>query len=456
MSAVAGLRSPASVRETGNEFRFRKGLDVSIAGAPRQEIEPGRRSSAAGLLGADFPGLRPKLLVEQGNRVRLGQPLFADRRDPRIVFTAPGSGRVTAIRLGERRTLSSLVISLEGDCEQVTFQAHPAISLARLPRETVIEALLKSGLWTALRTRPFGRVPLPDAAPRAIFVTAIDTNPLAVRPEIVVEEHAEHFEQGLKLIGRVAGCPVFLCTTPDLNFDDDGGRITRVSFAGPHPAGLPGTHIHFLSPAGIGHEVWYIGYQDIIAIGHLFTTGRLWSERVVALAGPAVRRPRLVRTGLGADLSELVDGELTDDAAQVLSGPVLAGRPAEGPLAYLGRFHLQVTALNPPMQRGTLHRWLPAGAFDRLVAPRYPAPGTGNGRPAAMLPLDRFERVMPLDVLPTPLLRALAAGDSERALDLGCLELEEDDLALCSFVCPSGLDYGALLRRTLAQLEKEL
>lgn len=451
----------AETRKTAHEtrIRLRKGLDIPIAGAPRQVIEPGRRPHSVALLGDDYVGLRSKILVQQGDRVRLGEPLLADRRDPRIVFTAPGSGTVAAINLGEKRTLLSVVISLTGDDNQVTFPAHRSAALDRLPRETVVETLLQSGLWTALRGRPFGRIPLPDSTPRAIFVTAIDTNPLAARPEVVIRDHHEDFVYGLTVISRIADCPVFLCTAPGDGFTaaTDIAGISQVAFAGPHPIGLPGTHIHCLSPAGLGHEVWYVNYQDVIATGRLFTTGRLWTERVISLAGPMVRQPRLVRTRLGADLSGLIAGEIHPGPVRVVSGSILSGRRVTPPVDYLGRYHIQVSVLGEPVPDTRPPQPFLSITHNRFFRRRpVPLSTALNGEPAAMFPLGSFERVMPLDILPTPLLRALAVGDTERALDLGCLELEEEDLALCTYVCPSKLDYGSLLRRTLMQIGKEL
>ncbi|MDP1702748.1 MAG: Na(+)-translocating NADH-quinone reductase subunit A [Aestuariivirga sp.] len=449
--------SRASAREL--QVHLRKGLNIAIAGSPRQIIEPAHAPTSVALVGDDYVGLRPKLLVQQGDRVRLGDPLLADRRDARIVFTAFGSGTVAAINLGERRSLRSVVLSLDGEDEGVTFPAHSPAALASLPPDTVIETLLRSGSWTALRSRPFGSIPLPDAVPQAIFVTAMDTNPLAARPEAVIADHRDDFAHGLTIVSRIAECPIFLCTAPGAGIaNNDTDRITQVAFAGPHPAGLPGTHIHILMPAGLGHESWHIGYQDVIAIGRLFTTGRLWTERVVALTGPPVRQPRIVRTRLGADVSELVAGELAAGPVRVVSGSVLSGRQAIPPVGYLGRYHLQVSVLGEPVSGARpLRPSFSMAGIGRLFRGRPVAMSTAlNGEPEAMLPLGSFERVMPLDILPTPLLRALALGDSERALDLGCLELEEEDLALCTFVCPSKLDYGALLRRTLTQIEKEL
>jgi Na+-transporting NADH:ubiquinone oxidoreductase subunit A len=456
---MAAARTDAHTPMREVQVRFRKGLDIPIAGNPRQEIEPGRPLRSVALVGDDYVGMRPKLLVQQGDRVRLGEPILADRRDPRIVFTAFGSGTVAAINLGEKRSLRSVVIALDGEGEQVTFPVHAPPALASLPRDVVLETLLRSGSWSALRSRPFGRVPLPDATPRAVFVTAVDTNPLAARPEVVIADYRDDFAHGLTVVSRLADCPIFLCTAPGADIaGNDAGRIARIVFAGPHPAGLPGTHIHFQSPAGIGHEAWYIGYQDVIAIGQLFTTGRLWTERVVALAGSAVHQPRLVRTRLGADLEEFVAGELAPGPARVVSGSALSGRRASPPVNYLGRYHVQVSVLSEAHASASAPLLSSLAAqLGRLLSRRRMAMSTAlNGEPAAMFPLGSFERVMPLDILPTPLLRALVVGDAERALDLGCLELEEEDLALCTYLCPSKLDYGALLRRTLTQIEKEL
>ncbi len=452
----ANCEIPTTARD--GPVQLRKGLDIALAGTPRQVIETGPAVSSVALVGDDYVGLRPKLLVEQGDRVRLGEPLFADRRDPRIVFTAFGSGTVAAVNLGEKRSLRSVVLSLDSDGGEVEFPAHGPSALAGLTRDVVIETLLRSGLWTALRSRPFGRVPSPDAIPRAIFVTAIETNPLAAAPEIVIADRREDFVHGLTVVSLMADCPVFLCTARGIDFGDiDARRITQVAFSGPHPAGLPGTHIHFLCPAGLGHEAWYIGYQDVIAIGRLFTMGRLWTERVVALAGSPVRRPRLLRTRLGADLSELTAGDLNPGPVRLVSGSVLSGRSAVSPVCYLGRYHVQISALDEPVLDAPPGPSFPAAAVDRLLRRRPTALTTAmNGEPTAIFPIGAFERVMPLDILPIPLLRALAVGDTERALSLGCLELEEEDLALCTFVCPSKLDYGALLRQTLMQIEKEL
>ncbi len=245
------------------------------------------------------------------------------------------------------------MIELEGD-EQVTFASYDAAKLAGLATEQVRENLQQSGLWTALRTRPYSKVPAIDATPRSIFVTAMDTNPLAADPAVIIAEYADDFSRGLTVLSRLA--KVFLCkaegvTLPGENLD----KVQTEVFSGPHPAGLPGTHIHYLDPVDATRTVWQIGYQDVIAIGKLFTTGQLWVERVVSLAGPVVKQPRLVRTRLGANLADLVQGELEEGSNRVISGSVLGGRTARGSCDFLGRYHNQVSCLVEDRERQMLH-----------------------------------------------------------------------------------------------------
>lgn len=434
---------------------IRKGLDLPIEGEPDPRIDDGPPIRTVALLGPDCPGVRTAPQVEPGDRVRLGQAVLADRRRPEIRVTAPGSGVVRAVNRGERRALESLVIELDGD-EEERFASHSAGEIERMERSRVVAQLLASGLWCALRARPYDSIPGPSGAPGSVFVTAIDTEPLAPRPEWTIALRAADFEAGLSAVARLTDGPVFLCKAPGAEIPaGDPDRITIAEFAGPHPAGLVGTHIHHLDPVGPDRSVWHVGYQDAIAIGALFTRGRLSVERVVALAGPAVRRPRLLRTRLGASTEELVRGELRDVECRVVSGSVLSGRRAAGHGAYLGRYHHQVCAVvEGEAPRG---RWLAPGRGGRAVGLlRRGAPWTTsrNGRPAALLPLGTFDRVVPLDLQPAPLLRALASGDTESALELGALELAEEDLALCAFLCPSKLDYGPLLRSTLDELER--
>ncbi|SDK22690.1 Na(+)-translocating NADH-quinone reductase subunit A [Microbulbifer yueqingensis] len=443
--------------------KIRRGLDLPISGAPEQVIHDGPALKTVAVLGPDYHGMKPTMAVAEGDSVKLGQLLFTDKKTEGVRYTAPAAGKVVAINRGARRALQSVVIEIEGD-EAEQFAAYGADQLKTLTAEQVRENLVESGMWTALRTRPFSKVPALDLEPAAVFINAMDTNPLAADPALIIAEHREAFSQGVEILSRLAE-KTFVCTAPDADIPvPDAPGVSREAFAGPHPAGLPGTHIHFLSPVRAGRTVVTIGYQDVIAVGKLFQTGRLFTDRVVALGGPQVKQPRLLRTRLGASLVELTAGELQDGDNRIVSGSVFGGRAAEGPLGYLGRYANQVSVLKEGHERPFLH-YLRAGnkrfsAFPIYLSrlfknKRFDFTTSTNGSERAMVPIGTYEKVMPLDILPTQLLRALIVGDTATAQQLGALELAEEDLALCTFVCPGKYEYGPILRDNLTRIEKE-
>ena len=446
-------------------IKIKKGLDIPISGQPKQSIDECLVNRVA-LLGRDYLGLRPSLQIEVGERVKRGQLLFTDKHKPGVSFTAPAGGTISSINRGERRALLSVVIDVDqSDEPQLVFDRYPASQLEQLPAQQVRQNLLSSGLWSSFRTRPFSKIPAADSSPAAIFVTAMDSNPLAANPEVVIKGYESNFCHGLTLLSKLTKGKVFLCKQAGSKIPLSGnGRIEVEEFSGPHPAGLVGTHIHFLLPVDKQRTVWSINYQDVIAIGHLFTTGELRTERVVALAGPQVRDPRLLRTRMGADISQLVAGELNAGELRIISGSPLHGDDASGAEAYLGRYHQQVSVLSEGRQQQLLGWAMPGtnkfsvlNLFLSRLLPNKPLPLTTStgGRPRAMVPIGAYEKVMPLDMLATPLLRALIVKDSDSAQQLGCLELDEEDLALCTFVCPGKYDYGPLLREMLSQIERE-
>ena len=441
---------------------IKRGLDIPIKGVPEQSVYEGCAIRTVAILGTDVFGLRPSMLVREGDRVRLGQAVFIDKRNPAVKFTAPGSGEIIAINRGARRSLQSVVIRLE-DNDAATFGSFTPAQLPALDEATARNILLESGLWTALRTRPYSHIPAPDMKPAAIFVTAMDTNPLAGNPAVIIAAAADAFENGLRVISRLADSPVYVSTAPDSGIAVPGDdQFRHAEFAGPHPAGLVGTHIHFLEPVSEQKSVWHIGYQHVIAIGRLFTNGRLSTEKTVAVGGPMARTPRLLRTHIGASLQELLDGEMEAGRLRIISGSVLNGHHASGPLAYLGRYHNQISVLGEGSDR-ELFAWARPGvrkySSERAFAGHlvngdgFAMTTTQNGSLRAMVSIGSFEKVVPLDVLPTPLLKALLVQDTDKARQLGCLELDEEDLALCSFVCNGKYDYGPYLRLNLDEIE---
>jgi len=422
---------------------LRRGLDVSVPGDPVQVIDEALQPTSVAVLSDDHRLYRPSVLVGVGTHVRQGQPLVEDRGAPGVVLTSPAAGVVSEIEWGERRTLRSVVIDVDDGDRHAPERAperrrDPEVS----ERDEVVRTLIDGGLWPALRTRPFHRIPPPATSPRSIFVTATDSEPLAPRPDVVIAAYAQDFVDGLTVLSSLTDGCVHLCKDAGRDIPSgEGARIRVVEFVGPHPAGLVGTHIHFLDPVVGGKSVWHVGYQDVIAIGRLFATGHPWVERVVALGGPSVKRPRLLRTRLGASIEDIVRNEMREGACRVISGSVLAGRQASGWGRHLGRFHRQICALPEPEPDAD-----PASTRREVTTAL-------GGRRGPMIPTEDFERVMPLDLLPTPLLRALVVGDDERARELGCLELDEEDLALCTYVCPGKLEYGPLLTRALDRIE---
>ena len=443
-------------------IKIRKGLDIPIKGEPEKAISDGAEVKTVAAVATDVSGIRPRMAVQEGDKVRLGQVLYHDKRNPEVPFTAPGAGEVVAINRGARRALQSVVIRLEGD-DAESFKSWPASELETLDQQEARGNLIASGLWTTLRTRPFSRIPAPDANPDALFVTAIDTNPLTVDPAFFIEKDAEAFQNGLTVLSRIADCPIYLCTAPDSGIECPASdRFHHAEFEGPHPAGLVGTHIHFLAPVGKNRTVWHIGYQHVMAIGKLFTSGRLPTERMITLCGPMALQPRILRTRIGASTVDLLKGETAPGNLRVISGSVLGGHRAAGPLAYLSRYQTQLTVLEEDRSREFLAWMLPgtnrysqtrAYAGTVLHRDKFNLTTTQNGSPRAMVSTGAFESIMPLDILATPLLKALLVEDTDRAQELGCLELAEEDLALCSFVCNGKHDYGAYLRMNLNEIE---
>lgn len=446
---------------------IKKGLDLPITGEPSCDITEQTPSHVA-VIGYDFVGMKPTMNVTEGDTVIKGQPVFEDKKRAGVIYTAPAAGKVIAINRGNRRVFESLVIEVDPNGDEVEFKSFNSTDLANLDSEIVEAQLIKSGEWTAFRSRPYSRSPEIGSRPQAIFVTAIDTNPLAFDPMIVIAEQQKAFNDGLAVLSTLSP-KTYVCHHGDAKLE----KVTHTApdniteyhaFTGKHPAGLAGTHIHFLHPVSREVMVWTIGYQDVIAIGQLFTTGRLYTRRLISLAGPVVNNPHLIATERGADIHELTQGHLQAGENRIISGSVLSGRKTIETTAYLGRFHNQVSVLAEGHERPAFH-YLSAGKnrFSKLPiyisqffkGKKYDFTTTSNGSPRAMVPIGVYETVMPQDYLPTQLLKALIVEDIITAVDLGVLELDEEDLALCTFVSPGKYEYGDILRDNLTRIELE-
>ena len=449
---------------------IKKGLDIPIAGKPSDVIDESLAIKECAVLGADFVGLKPKLVVQEGDKVLLGAPLFYNKDNPAVQMTAPCSGEVVKVNRGYRRALQSVVIADDGKNQALDLPQFPSIDDAS--NITAIKKILSDcGQWVAFRTRPFSVVPDLHSTPNSIFVTAIDTNPLALNPQQIIDLHGDEFSHGLKVLSVLAP-KVHVCTDEQIKMSDVADNVEQHYFSGVHPAGLAGTHIHYIDPiANADKTVWTINYQEVIAIGYLALHNKLWTDRYIALCGPRINNPRIVKIKLGSNINELAESELlnSQDEAEknpvrLISGSVLHGHQVEEGVEYLGRYDLQVSAIDEGLERPLLH-YVQAGKnrfsklpiyISRFMAKKqWNFTSTTNGSSRAMVPIGIYEEIMPLDILPTQLLRALIVGDIAVAQQLGCLELDEEDLALCTYVCPGKYEYGPILRDNLQRIQKE-
>ena len=448
-------------------IRIKKGLNIPINGSPTEEIVDSIRSRSVAVLGNDYVGMKPTMLVEEGDRVKLGQALFEDKKNPGVIFTSPAGGKVESINRGDRRVLQSVVIEVEQEEETEEFNRYSEDELDKTTSAEIRSQLIKSGSWTAFRTRPYSKIPGVEEIPNNIFISLLDTQPLSPNPEIITTLNTDNFNFGLKVLKRLIDCPIHISTGPNSNLDlPEDDQVIKHIFSGPHPAGLVGTQMHYISPASLSNINWTIGYQDVIAIGAQFRTGKIFVERVVSLAGPQVNEPKYLKTRLGACTDEVTAGQLTQRENRVISGSVISGREAIGPYAYLGRYHNQISVVAEPNSKDReFMNWLTPGPrkFSKIplflssLFPKklYKFKALMNGSDRPIVPIGVYEEVLPLNFLPAMLLRNIVLMDTEKIQALGGLELDEEDLSLCSFVCPGKYDFGSLLRAGLTKIEVE-
>ena len=448
-------------------IRIKKGLDIPIYGTPAEDIVDSKKSRSVAVLGNDYVGMKPTMLVEEGDSVSLGQPLFEDKKNPGVLITLPAGGKIEAINRGDRRALQSIVIEVEAEEKAEEFKSFTAEELVSATSESVRHQLITSGMWAAFRTRPYSKIPTVDSSPSNVFISVLDTEPLSPDPEKIVNLRLEDFNFGISVLKRLIDCPIHISVSENSSLEIiEDEQVKKHRFSGPHPAGLVGTHMHYISPASLTNVNWTIGYQDLMAIGSLFKTGYVSTERVIALSGPQVNEPRYIKTRLGACTDELTAGELTQRENRIISGSVISGREAIGSYAYLGRYHNQISVIAEPNSKDReFMNWLTPGPRKFSKIPlflsslfpkkifKFKALMNGSDRP--IVPIGVYEEVLPLNMLPAMLLRNVVLMDTEKIQDLGGLELDEEDLSLCSYVCPGKYDFGSLLRAGLNKIEVE-
>jgi len=387
-----------------------------------------RNVSRTALLGRDYRGVNFEVMYAEGDQVQAGAVLLRDVRRQDIRICAPRAGKIERIVRGPLRRLVAVQIEIDDDLGSVSHETP-----SNQERGTLRRFLLETGAWSSLRTRPFDNIPHPDAEPGAIFITALDNAPMAPEPGAIIDTCLDEFRAAVMMLSAISAAPLYICHSSGHALDfSKPTNIHCVPFSGGYSAGLPGTHIHALCPIGFdGGEVWHLGYQDVIALGHLLLHGAPWLQRVISLGGNAVTNPRSLLLPVGASIDEVLLGELSDLRSTILAGSPIYGRRLAAAERFLGAGQRQISALE-------------GAAVDAADAASSNAP---------LIPSERLERVAPPGIYAVPLMRALQLGDVERARQLGALELGEEDLAPLSHACVSGSDYGSLLRRVLEQLE---
>ena len=440
-------------------YTIKKGLNLPIAGSTSTtDCVQGAAAQQVALLPQEAWGIKVQMLVAVGDQVKVGSPLFCDRRDPDVIFTSPAAGTVAAVNRGARRAVQSVVVDV------ANFDEHAEMPSSDGSRASLVATLAASGLWPNLRQRPFDKVAVSSATPQAIFVTATDTNPLAVDPLHLVAGREADVQAGLKAMLTLSGGKVY--------FNTDGANdwsaflvegVEQHGFKGPHPAGNAGVHINALHPVNLERNVWHVDVQNLADMGAYLNSGKVPTARKVAVVGPAASKSEIVETQRGASMN--VFSSYANSTVRFVSGSLLAGATANPgeEKGFLGRFAQQVSIVDDTPEREFINwmkpigsRWSMSGTYlAKFVKKSFTTDTDLNGGERAIVPIGSYEKVMPFDIMPTQLIKALASNDVTMAEKLGVLEIVEEDIALCQYVCPSKVDITDMLRTMLTLIEKE-
>ncbi|MBN1355731.1 Na(+)-translocating NADH-quinone reductase subunit A [bacterium] len=446
-------------------FTVRKGLDLKIAGSPEKTLSKAVSSRFVALKPAEFPGIKPKLLVGEGDAVKAGQPLFHDKNKPDVMFPSPAGGTVREIRRGARRVITDFIVEVDETESWVEHESWDETRLAQASGQEIIDRLLKGGMWPVFRQRPFGKIPDPHLPPRSIFINGMNTEPLAADPDLLMRDREKSFHFGIRVLKKLTQGRIYLCLKADGREQAFAGAdgITVHRFKGPHPSGLVGTHIRFIEPLKSGERIWFLRTIDVADIGQFFQTGRFPVERIIALSGEGVKEPKHYRTRLGTRASDLTADRLENGSFRIISGTVLTGTEIQ-PDGFLG-FYNTTCSVIPDSSRRDFMGWAMPGwkkfstvnAYCSSLIPRkhFPFDTRLHGGVRAIVNIGAWEKVFPLDIHLYYLVRAVLAGDLQEAEALGLLEVTEEDVALSTFACPSKIELGAIIRNGLDLYEKE-
>ena len=445
-------------------IKLKRGFDIRLEGTAQRQIAGAVDPGLFGVKPIDFPGLTPKLDIHPGDEVQAGIPLFHDKIHPEINFTSPVSGKVISVERGDRRKILEVVVEKNGNRSVEFGKSDPE----KLTAGQIKEHLLRSGLWPSIRQRPYQIVANPSDEPKSIFISGFDTAPLAPDYNFIIENTpVSFFYTGIRTLTKLTGGKVNLV----LNGNSTKNQILKsipgieISyFSGPHPAGNVGVHIHHLDALNKGEIVWIINLQDVISIGCLFEEGIYKPERIIALTGSEVIHPQYYKILSGGSVTPLVTGNVKPGNLRYISGNVLTGTKIDAD-GYLGFYDSQITII----PEGNYHEffgWATPGvnkfSFSRTflssLAPKrtYRLDTNLHGGERAFVVTGQYEKVVPMDIFPMQLFKAILAEDIDMMENLGIYEVAEEDFALCEFICPSKTEIQSVIRKGLDLMRKEM
>ncbi|MCG8410718.1 MAG: Na(+)-translocating NADH-quinone reductase subunit A [Bacteroidales bacterium] len=445
-------------------IKIKKGLNISMLGTAEKVIKKANRAQFYAIKPTDFKGIRPKLLVKVGDRVKAGTPVFFDKFQPEVQFTAPVSGEITEITRGERRVILEIVIKADLEIEYENFEID---ELENLSRDEVVEILQKSGLWASIRQRPYSTIADPNDDPKAIFISAFDTAPLAPDMDYIVQDSKSDFQKGIDVLSKLTNSSIHLNINADYPAAETYSKAKGVAinkFTGPHPTGNVGVQINKIDPINKGDIVWYIYPQEIITIGRLFEKRIYDATKIIAVSGSEVKNPIYYKIINGTSIKNLIENNVTEGELRYISGNVLTGTKISKS-GFVSFYDSQITII-PEGKHHEFFGWAKPG-FKKYTASRallswllpdrkYCLDTNFNGGNRAYVITGEYEKVFPMNIFPVQLIKAILVEDIDKMEQLGIYEVDEEDFALCEYVCTSKTEVQSIIRKGLDLMRKEM
>jgi len=431
---------------------------VQMKGVPSYEIAKSILPEKVSISPEQFRGIKPKLVVREGDKVETGSPLFFDKLKPKVKWASPSSGVVTNIQYGDRRVIENIEITVE-DKKLDLSKSFSSSQLNTADRDTILKSILDACIFPLIRQRPFNKVANPDEIPRDIFISAYNTAPLSVSLSKIIQDNKDEFQTGLTALSKLTNGSVYFTSKESMEFDN----AINVTISGPHPAGNVGIQVHHIKPINPGEVIWTVNAQHVITIGKLFQNGYYDPGCIISIGGSGSSKPQTVKAPIGSSIDALLNDQLLNGSYRIVSGDVLTGKKVNSD-GYLGFYDSSVAIINDDVKRPFLGmlavgssstKYSLTNTFLSTRANEFDFTTSQNGELRAIVPLNAWEKMLPMNILPNPLYRAILAQDIEEMEQLGIWECDDEDFALCSFACPSKIDVGSVIRDGLDLLEND-